>query len=241
MHPDGLVPVQRAIDEIDATVPVSVQTLRSATSLEMNMRRLGTILMAAMGGVGLLLAMVGLYGGRELSRCSPHGGNRYSHGARCVAPANSSRDADASLDGGLTRRGARSAGITRPHTALQNLLAGVSPFDLWHSLAPRCPSPWSALPPATCRRGAARARSDARAATALTAAISTVLFEKDSGRILDTDRTWSSGGDPRTVGEVTAAIAHDTTVFDLTGSLLGSRYRFEIASRVARPTRTGLC
>jgi predicted permease len=61
--PDGLVAsVQRAIDDVDATVPVSVQTLRSATSLEMNMRRLGTMLMGAMGAVGLLLAMVGLYG-----------------------------------------------------------------------------------------------------------------------------------------------------------------------------------
>jgi predicted permease len=61
--PDGLVtPVQRAIDDIDATVPVSAQTLRSATSLELNMRRLGTMLMGAMGAVGLLLAMIGLYG-----------------------------------------------------------------------------------------------------------------------------------------------------------------------------------
>jgi len=61
--PDGLVgSVQSAIDDIDATVPVSVQTLRSATSLEMNMRRVGTILMGAMGAVGLLLAMIGLYG-----------------------------------------------------------------------------------------------------------------------------------------------------------------------------------
>jgi len=61
--PDGLVAsVQRAIDEIDATVPVNVQTLRSATSLEMNMRRLGTMLIGAMGSVGLFLAMIGLYG-----------------------------------------------------------------------------------------------------------------------------------------------------------------------------------
>jgi predicted permease len=61
--PDGLVAsVQRAIDEIDATVPVSAQTLRSATSLEMNMRRLGTMLVGTMGAVGLLLAMIGLYG-----------------------------------------------------------------------------------------------------------------------------------------------------------------------------------
>ena len=61
--PDGLVgSVQHAIDDIDATVPVSAQTLRSATSLEMNMRRLGTMLMGAMGAIGLLLAMIGLYG-----------------------------------------------------------------------------------------------------------------------------------------------------------------------------------
>jgi predicted permease len=61
--PDGLVgAVQRAIDDIDATVPVSAQTLRSATSLEMTMRRLGTMLMGAMGAIGLLLAMIGLYG-----------------------------------------------------------------------------------------------------------------------------------------------------------------------------------
>jgi predicted permease len=61
--PDGLVAsVQRAIDDVDATVPVNAQTLRSATSLEMNMRRLGTMLMGAMGAVGLLLAMIGLYG-----------------------------------------------------------------------------------------------------------------------------------------------------------------------------------
>jgi predicted permease len=61
--PDGLVSsVRHAIDEVDATVPVSAQTLRSATSLEMNMRRVGTMLMGAMGAVGLLLAMIGLYG-----------------------------------------------------------------------------------------------------------------------------------------------------------------------------------
>jgi len=61
--PDGLVPsVQRAIDEVDATVPVSVETLRNTTSLEMNMRRVGTFLVGGMGAVGLLLAMIGLYG-----------------------------------------------------------------------------------------------------------------------------------------------------------------------------------
>ena len=61
--PDALVNGrQHTIDEIDGTVPVSVQTLRNATGLEMNMRRLGTFLMGTMGAVGLLLAMIGLYG-----------------------------------------------------------------------------------------------------------------------------------------------------------------------------------
>jgi ABC-type antimicrobial peptide transport system permease subunit len=61
--PDALVDaVRRTIDGIDGTVPVSVQTLRNATSLELNMRRAGTFLMGTMGAVGLLLAMIGLYG-----------------------------------------------------------------------------------------------------------------------------------------------------------------------------------
>jgi predicted permease len=61
--PDAIVPsIQRAIDDVDATVPVAVQTLRGATSMEMSMRRLGTMLIGAMGAVGLMLAMIGLYG-----------------------------------------------------------------------------------------------------------------------------------------------------------------------------------
>ncbi len=61
--PDALVSaVLRAIDEIDGAVPVGVQTLRGATSLELTMRRMGTFLMGVMGGVGLLLAAIGLYG-----------------------------------------------------------------------------------------------------------------------------------------------------------------------------------
>lgn len=46
---------------MDGRVPVSVQTLRGATCVELTMRRAGTFLMGAMGEVGLLLAIVGLY------------------------------------------------------------------------------------------------------------------------------------------------------------------------------------
>jgi predicted permease len=54
--------VQRAVDETDQTMPVTVQTLQNATSLELTMRRLGMILMGALGGVALVLAAIGLYG-----------------------------------------------------------------------------------------------------------------------------------------------------------------------------------
>jgi predicted permease len=54
--------VRQAVDEIAGAVPVSVQTLRAATSLEFTMRATGTALMGIMGGVGLLLAIIGIYG-----------------------------------------------------------------------------------------------------------------------------------------------------------------------------------
>ena len=61
--PETLVaPVQRVIGEISGTVPVTVQTLHSATSLELTMRRVGMVLMGGLGVVGLLLAAIGLYG-----------------------------------------------------------------------------------------------------------------------------------------------------------------------------------
>jgi Tol biopolymer transport system component len=53
-----------------------------------------------------------------------------------------------------------------------------------------------------------------------------------TGRILATDRMMSSGGAPVTVAELSAALVHDTTVFGLTGPLLGSRYRLEIAPAI---------
>ena len=54
--------VQDAIEEIDGTVPVGVQTLRDAAGLELTMRRAGMLLLGAMGVVGLSLAVIGLYG-----------------------------------------------------------------------------------------------------------------------------------------------------------------------------------
>jgi predicted permease len=128
--PDGLVAsVQRAIDEIDATVPVSVQSLRSATSLEMNMRRLGTMLMGAMGAVGLLLAMIGLYGVMSYVAAS----RTAEVGIRMALGASRPRIRQEMLLRALNMVGRgvalgalASVGLT---PLFRTFLAGVSPFD----------------------------------------------------------------------------------------------------------------
>jgi hypothetical protein len=53
-----------------------------------------------------------------------------------------------------------------------------------------------------------------------------------TGKVLSTERITSSGGEPTTVAEVGAALVHDTTVFGMTGPLVGSRYRLEITPAV---------
>ena len=53
-----------------------------------------------------------------------------------------------------------------------------------------------------------------------------------TGKILSTESIASSGGEPTTVAEVGAALVHDTTVFGLTGPLVGTRYRFEVTPAV---------
>jgi predicted permease len=54
--------VRDAIAAVDSTVVADVRTLREATSFEAGARRFGTLLLASAGGLGLLLATIGLYG-----------------------------------------------------------------------------------------------------------------------------------------------------------------------------------
>jgi len=54
--------VTRAIVDVDHTVAFEVKTLREATTFEFAIRRLGSGLLGSLGAVGLLLAMIGLYG-----------------------------------------------------------------------------------------------------------------------------------------------------------------------------------
>ena len=57
-----LTDVRRTIASLDSTLAFEVQTLRQATGTEPALRRFGTQLLGAAGGLGLLLAAIGLYG-----------------------------------------------------------------------------------------------------------------------------------------------------------------------------------
>jgi predicted permease len=128
--PDGLVSqVRRAIDEIEGAVPVGVQTLRSATRLEFTMRRTGTFLMGVMGGVGLLLALIGLYGVMAYVAASATA----EVGIRMALGASGQRIGREMLHRALrvvapgVVIGALASVVMMP--AFSTFLAGVSPFD----------------------------------------------------------------------------------------------------------------
>jgi len=54
--------VRRVIADMDRSLVADVRTTRDVTSLEFAMRQLSTTLLAALGSLGLILSMVGLYG-----------------------------------------------------------------------------------------------------------------------------------------------------------------------------------
>jgi outer membrane protein assembly factor BamA len=52
----------------------------------------------------------------------------------------------------------------------------------------------------------------------------------ENGRLLDHSTITGFGGTPANIGEVSAALVGDTALFGATSPIVGSRYRFEIAS-----------
>jgi predicted permease len=128
--PDALVPaVARVIEEVDGNVSVGVDTLRAATSLELQMRRVGTFIMGTMGAVGLLLAIVGLYSVMTYASAS----RTVEVGIRMALGATSPRirwemlrRALIVVGSGVGVGAAASAGVM---PFFSTFLAGVSPFD----------------------------------------------------------------------------------------------------------------
>jgi ABC-type antimicrobial peptide transport system permease subunit len=128
--PDGLVSaVQQAIDDIDRTVPVGVQTLRAATSIEFSMRRVATFLMGVMGVVGLLLAMIGLYGVMTymVAFRTAEVGIRMALGASPPRIRREMLQRALLVVGPGVAIGAVASLVLTP--AFRTFLAGVSPFD----------------------------------------------------------------------------------------------------------------
>jgi predicted permease len=130
IEPDALLDaVQAAVGEVDPAVPVSVDTRRRAASFELGLRRAGTMALGAMGAVGLLLAMVGLYGVMAYVAAS----RRSEVGIRMVLGASGRRirremlQRTLALVGAGALAGAIAAAASMP--ALTTFLAGVSPFD----------------------------------------------------------------------------------------------------------------
>ncbi len=83
----SIAAVKRAIAEQDGSVLAEVQTTKDATSLEFVLRKISTMVLAALGALGVLLAMIGLYGvlSWDVSRRTAEIGIRMALGASRAA------------------------------------------------------------------------------------------------------------------------------------------------------------
>jgi predicted permease len=129
-NPAGAVrSVTRAIADVDNTVAFDVKTIREATTFEFAVRRLGSGLLGSLGAVGLLLAMIGLYGVVAYAVAS----RTPEIGVRMALGASSHRVLWSVLNQGLRLVGlgvavgtVLSLLLTR---VIADLVAGVSPTD----------------------------------------------------------------------------------------------------------------
>ena len=122
-------PVKRAIVDVDKSALVRVQTMSDAISLEFTLRRITTGVLSALGLLGLLLAMIGLFGALswDVTRRTPEIGLRMALGAtRAAVRKLILKDALTVVGAGLV---AGSLGAALVAVMLRSLLAGVTPAD----------------------------------------------------------------------------------------------------------------
>jgi predicted permease len=124
-----LAAMAQAVDDVDATLPVRIETRQRAASLELSMRRVATGIMGTMGGVGLLLAMVGLYGVMAYVAASrvPEVGIRMALGASAGRIRGDMLRRALALVGRGVAAGAALSLLVTP--VMSTFLAGVSPYD----------------------------------------------------------------------------------------------------------------
>jgi predicted lysophospholipase L1 biosynthesis ABC-type transport system permease subunit len=121
--------VKRAIADVDRSALVRVQTTRDAMSLEFTLRRITTIVLSALGSLGLLLAMIGLFGALswDVTRRTPEIGLRMAFGAtRAAVRTLILKDAVIVVGAGLL---AGSLAASLVAVMLHSLLAGITPAD----------------------------------------------------------------------------------------------------------------
>jgi ABC-type antimicrobial peptide transport system permease subunit len=121
--------VRAAIVDVDPTVLAEVQTTEEATSLEFTIRRAATTLLAAIGGLGLLLSAVGLFGvlAWDVSRRKSELGIRMALGASAALVRRQVVGTALVLVGGGMAVGfAAAVAVTFP---LRGFLAGATPAD----------------------------------------------------------------------------------------------------------------
>jgi predicted permease len=130
VDPGGLVSaIAKAVDEVDPRAPVTIDTRRRSASLELTMRGVATAMVGGIGLVGLLLAMVGLYGVMTYVAAS----RTAEVGVRMALGASARRIRREMLQrGGAVvaigvAAGAAASAVVMP--ALRTFLAGISPFD----------------------------------------------------------------------------------------------------------------
>lgn len=119
----------RAAAELNSRATVDLRTLREVTGLEFQIRRLGSGLLAVTGGLGLLLAMVGLYGvvSYAVSRSTPEIGIRMALGAsRGVVLRAVMRQGLLLVGAGVIAGSAVALGAAR---LIAFALGGISPAD----------------------------------------------------------------------------------------------------------------
>ncbi len=129
-NPASLIrPIEAAITELDSNVGLEVKTIRDATRFESSLFRLGSTLLGSIGGLGVLLAMIGLYGVMAYIVAS----RTREIGIRMALGASSQRVLWTVLGQGLTLVAAGvivgtavSLLLTRP---IASLLVGIRPTD----------------------------------------------------------------------------------------------------------------
>jgi predicted permease len=128
--PRAIIPaVERAIADADKSALVNVQTTTEAISFEFTVRRTTTAVLSALGALGLLLAMIGLFGALswDVARRTAEIGLRMALGATRGAVARLIvKDALTVVGAGLIA-GSLLAALAA--VGLRFLLAGVAPGD----------------------------------------------------------------------------------------------------------------